>query len=113
MATKDFIFNIPDLSTRLPITVKEWSSCPDQLFVRKLSAKEKAVYEQDLRAYIDNKNPHFKVQTVIKILVDKDGKNIFDTSDINTLLEKSGEAIDSIIEQWSSWNIDEDELKKT
>jgi len=98
MLTRDMILNIQDIETE-EVEVPEWGG---SVFVKGLSGKERDEYQVSImQKNGKNYDVNFKnatVKLVVACVVDKEGKRLFETADIDILSSKSGKALNRLYE---------------
>lgn len=77
------------------LEVPEWGG---MVFIRSFSGKIRDGFESSLSQNEKTRFVNFRARFAVNVLCDKDGKLLFSESDINLLSEKSGKALDRILD---------------
>ena len=88
----------PDLKT-VKLNVSDWPDVTDQLYVRKMKAKERSMFEKSMN-FDSQSNPrnidNLQTRLAILTLVTAAGDRIFQESDLEVLSDKSALAMQEI-----------------
>jgi hypothetical protein len=108
--SKDDILNFDDLKV-YPLVIPEWGG--NTVYLRQLSGKEQDAFEAETRDKDGKPNIlNIRARLAVAVLVDKDGNRMFSKEDVQKLANKSGIALNRIIEKSAEINrITEDDLE--
>jgi hypothetical protein len=88
---------------QVPVSIPEWTD--DELFVRKLTGKERDRFEMIVaNAKDDNDLEDMRAFIVTLTLVDGNGERIFSDEDIAIVNDKCGEIVNRVFEQAAELN---------
>ena len=102
MDIRSTILQSKDLPTE-PVNIPEWDVT---VYVRMMSARDRDLFESQMMDLADKgkRLDNFRARLAVFCCVDQDGKRIFKDSDISSLGEKSGEALNKIFSAASRLN---------
>lgn len=96
MDLKNKIISAPDLKEQ-QVSIPEWGG---DYFLREFSALDRMSFRAEVEAFGDSaqevKNLRFACLSITKSLVDMDGNQILDASDVDALMGKSLEVINRV-----------------